>query len=117
MPPQHEITMAEALRLTRAGQLREASALLQRGLAAANTAPPAESTTAGPRGGLGHLRLPLRHRSHDAREAPGAYATPALDGVLDRLKAKLPGLRHIPRGGDVRRQPVVAFWRCGGRCR
>ena len=89
-------TMAEALRLTRAGQLAEASALLQRGLAGASIAPPAESTVAEPLGGVGQLRSPLPNDSHDAHpEAPGARAAPALNGLLDRLKAKLPDLRHI----------------------
>jgi poly(hydroxyalkanoate) depolymerase family esterase len=93
------VTMAEALRLTRAGHLREASALLQRGQAGAETAPPAESTTAGPHRGLGHVRLPLPHGRHDAREAPGAHTPPALDATLERLKARLPGLRHIRGAG------------------
>jgi len=93
-------TMAEALRLTRAGQLAEASALLRRGLAGAITAPPAESTFAEPLAGLGRLRSPLPNDPHDAHpEAPGAHAAPALNGLLDRLKAKLPELRHIHAAG------------------
>jgi poly(hydroxyalkanoate) depolymerase family esterase len=93
-------TMGEALRLTRAGQVAEASALLQRGLAGASTAPPAESTVAEPLGGLGHLRSPLPNDSHDAHpEAPGAHAAPALNGLLDRLKTKPPDLRHIHPAG------------------
>jgi poly(hydroxyalkanoate) depolymerase family esterase len=93
-------TMGEALRLTRAGQVAEASALLQRGLAGASTAPPAESTVAEPLGGLGHLRSPLPNDSHDAHpEAPGAHAAPALNRLLDRLKTKPPDLRHIHPAG------------------
>jgi hypothetical protein len=93
-------TMAEALRLTRAGRLAEATALLQRGLAGARTAPPAESTVAEPLGGLGHLRSPLPNDRHDAYpEARAAHAAPALNGLLDRLKAKLPELRHIHAAG------------------
>jgi poly(hydroxyalkanoate) depolymerase family esterase len=93
-------TMAEALRLTRNGRLVEASALLQRSLAGASTAPPDESTVAELLGGLGHLRSPLPNDSHDAHpEAPGAHAAPALNGLLDRLKAKLPDLRYIHPAG------------------
>jgi poly(hydroxyalkanoate) depolymerase family esterase len=93
-------TMAEALRLTRAGRLAEASALLQRGLAGASAAPPAESTVAELLGGLGHLRSPLPNDSHDAHpEAPGAHAAPAFNGLLDRLQAKLPDLRYIHPAG------------------
>jgi len=93
-------TMAEALRLTRNGRLVEASALLQRSLAGASTAPPDESTVAELLGGLGHLRSPLPNDSHDPHpEAPGAHAAPALNGLLDRLKAKLPDLRYIHPAG------------------
>src|SRR5450631_2004593 len=93
-------TMAEALRLTRNGRLVEASALLQRSLAGASTAPPDESTVAELLGGLGHLRSPLPNDSHDAHpEAPGAHAAPALNGLLDRLKTKPPDLRHIHPAG------------------
>jgi poly(hydroxyalkanoate) depolymerase family esterase len=89
-------TMAEALRLTRAGRLAEASALLQRGLGGANAVPPAESTVTEPLVGLGRLRSPLPNDSADAHpEAPGAHAAPALNGLLDRVKAKLPDLPHI----------------------
>jgi poly(hydroxyalkanoate) depolymerase family esterase len=89
-------TMADALRLTRAGRLAEASALLQRGLAGANAVPPAESTVTESLVGLGRPRSPLPNDSANARpEAPGAHAAPALNGLLDRVKAKLPDLPHI----------------------
>ena len=51
--------MAEALHLTRAGRLTEATAVLQRGLANVGTAAPGESTAGQPSSGLGHLRLPV----------------------------------------------------------
>jgi len=89
-------TMAEALRLTRAGRLAEASALLQRGLAGASAVRPAESTVTESLVGLGRLRSPLPNDSADARpEAPGAHAAPALNGLLDRVMAKLPDLPHV----------------------
>ena len=89
-------TMAEALRLTRAGRLAEGSALLRRGLGGANAVPPAESTVTEPLVGLGRLRSPLPNDSADARpEAPGAHAAPALNGLLDRVMAKLPDLPHV----------------------
>ena len=89
-------TMAEALRLTRAGRLAEGSALLRRGLGGANAVPPAESTVTEPLVGLGRLRSPLPNDSADGHpEAPGAHAAPALNGLLDRVKAKLPDLPHI----------------------
>ncbi|MEO6859150.1 MAG: PHB depolymerase family esterase [Solirubrobacteraceae bacterium] len=88
-------TMVEGLRLTRAGRLAEASALLQRGLAGASPAPPSGSVVAEALGGLSPLRSPLPNDSADARpEAPGAHAAPAPNGLLDRLKAKLPDLPH-----------------------
>jgi hypothetical protein len=40
MGPDTNITMAEALRLTRAGRVTEATAVLQRGLASVGTAGP-----------------------------------------------------------------------------
>ena len=70
-------TMAEALRLTRAGRLTEATGLLQRGLASAGTAVPGESTVARPRGDLGRVGLPVLHgRSLEGPVAPGAGAAP-----------------------------------------
>ena len=49
------MTMLEALRLTRAGRLTEATEVLQPGLASAGTAAADESTAAQPFGDLGHL--------------------------------------------------------------
>jgi poly(hydroxyalkanoate) depolymerase family esterase len=51
------IMMAEALRLTRAGQLAEASSLLQRGLASDGAAALGESIAGQPLGGLGRTRV------------------------------------------------------------
>ncbi|WP_028057902.1 extracellular catalytic domain type 1 short-chain-length polyhydroxyalkanoate depolymerase [Candidatus Solirubrobacter pratensis] len=93
-------TMIEALRLTRAGQLTEAVALLQAGLAGTGSASPDASTFAQPANRLGRFGRPLPIGSHGVLpEAPPAYAGPALDGLLDRLKGTLPGLAHIPSTG------------------
>ncbi len=79
-------TMAKALRLTRAGRLAEATALLQEGLAGGGSAPPLRSTVAQPRNGLGRLRLPLHPvassrsnavRGRAASSGSGAAATAA----------------------------------------
>ncbi len=92
--------MAEALRLTRAGQLAEASALLQRGLTGANTAPPAKLAVGEPLGELGHLRAWLANDRQDAHhDALGVHAPPALNGLLDRLKVTLPDLPRIDPSG------------------
>jgi len=94
--------MAEALRLTRAGRLVEATALQQRGLAGANVASPAESTVADP-GGLGRLGPLLPGDSCNAQaEAPA----PALGGRLEQVRAKLPGVPHLANQG---KSPGRAF--------
>ena len=56
-------TMAEALRLTRAGRLAEATTVLQRGLASVGTAGPREATAAQRLTELSHLRLPASNSS------------------------------------------------------
>jgi poly(hydroxyalkanoate) depolymerase family esterase len=96
MLTQQNVAMDEALSLTRAGKLAEASALLQRGLGGAGGVPPAASAPAAPLAGLNQLRPWLPHDRHDAHaQAPGISAAPALDGLLDRLKGKLPDLPSI----------------------
>ena len=86
-------TMAEALRLTRAGRLTEATAILQRGLASTPAAERREPTTAQPVADLGHLRLPVSHsRSVRWPEGPRADAAPAHQGLVANLRAALPGL-------------------------
>lgn len=100
MSPDTNITMAEALRLTRGGRLTEATAVLQRGLASVGTAGTRESTAAQPLADLGHLRLPVSN-SRPVRwsELPRAYATSARQGLLEDLHAALPGGARSPSGG------------------
>jgi poly(hydroxyalkanoate) depolymerase family esterase len=90
------MTMVEALRLTRAGRLTEATDILQRGLASGGSAAADESTVAQPFGDLGHLRrLMPNSRPVRGREEPGAYAASARRGLAEDLQATLPGLPDI----------------------
>jgi poly(hydroxyalkanoate) depolymerase family esterase len=86
------ITMAEALRLTRAGRLTEATALLQRGLASAPAAGPLASTAALPglAGTLGRAGWPGGARSSGGRPAVRAVATP---------RGEVRQLTHTERAG------------------
>jgi poly(hydroxyalkanoate) depolymerase family esterase len=98
--------MTEALRLTQAGQFAEAAALLQRGLAGTGGTPPTASALANPLGGLGppHSWMPPAG-AHAGPGVPGAHAAPAINGLLDRLKVKLPDLPHIDPAGLPGRTP------------
>jgi poly(hydroxyalkanoate) depolymerase family esterase len=92
--------MTEALRLTQAGQLAEAASLLQRGLAGAGSTPPTASRVATPPGDLGPLRSWMPRTSpQPSPDRPGAHAAPAIDGLLDRLKVRLPDLAHVHPAG------------------
>jgi poly(hydroxyalkanoate) depolymerase family esterase len=89
MSPDTNITMAEALRLTRAGRLNEATGVLQRGLASAGPSVPDESTAAQPFSDPGCLRLPVANSR--PLGWPEAYAASPRQGLVKELKAKLPG--------------------------
>ncbi len=106
------ITIAEALSLTRAGRLTEATAVLQRGLAGAGTAWPPESTAAQPSSDLGHLRLPVSN-GRPARwpQAPCAYAGSARQGLIEDLQAALP---RLPDTVSPVGWPGSARWPGGG---
>jgi poly(hydroxyalkanoate) depolymerase family esterase len=87
-------TMAEALRLTRAGRLTDASALLQQGLAGAGSVPPVKSTF-GDHDRLGRPRRLRGDGGHNAAgQAPGAH-TPPPDGLLRSATTKLPTPRPV----------------------
>ncbi len=90
------IAMAEALRLTRAGRLAEATAVLQRGLASAGTAAPRGSTPAQPLADFGHVRLPVSNsRPVRSPQVPRAYASSARRGLVEDLRAALRGVPEI----------------------
>ena len=72
MSTEHNSTMSEALRLTRAGRLTEATGLLQRGLAGAGARTRGESSVAPPLGDLSRARLPVSAGRGATARAPGA---------------------------------------------
>jgi poly(hydroxyalkanoate) depolymerase family esterase len=85
--------MAEALRLTRAGRLTDATAVLQRGLAGVDPAGPRESTAAQPLTDLSHLRwLGSSGRPVRWPEPPRPNAASARPGLIKDLQTALPGL-------------------------
>ncbi len=111
MSPDTNLTMAEALSLTRAGRLTEATAVLQRGLAAGGTAGPTESTATQPSSRLGRLRLPVS-TGRPARwpQVPRAHGGSARAGLIEDLQTALPGRSDTVRVAGL---PGDARWTGG----
>jgi poly(hydroxyalkanoate) depolymerase family esterase len=89
--------MAEALRLTRAGRVADATALLQRGLAGASTAPSTGSNLAGLLGARGHVAgTPSPSSGAPASAtAPAIAAAPASSAATTGVAAAAGGeIRH-----------------------
>jgi poly(hydroxyalkanoate) depolymerase family esterase len=103
MNPDPSTAMGEALRLTRAGRLTEATAVLQRGLASAATRE-RESTSTRPCTDVSHPQLPVSNsRPPSWGEPPRAYA--ASPRPSEDVQATLPGAANtsssIGRSEDV----------------
>src|SRR2546421_1277640 len=91
MTPDPSKTMAEALRLTRAGRLTEATGVLQRGLASADTAAPSEPIAGQGFADLGGVRSAVSTTRPLGRpDALGGYAAPGRRGLVQGPIAKPP---------------------------
>jgi poly(hydroxyalkanoate) depolymerase family esterase len=102
MSPDANMTMVQALRLTRAGRLTEATEVLQRRLTSAGTAAADESTVAQPFGDPGHLRRPMPNaRPVRLRGMPRPSAGSARQGLLEDTRAMSPELDGLPDLPDI----------------
>ena len=94
MSTNRNMNMAEALQLTRAGRLTEATGLLQ-GLASAATAPPGESSSVAPPVCDLGLRLPVSSGGALGQSRQARLPMSARQSLVEPLKAKLPGLPYL----------------------
>src|ERR1700759_4425566 len=108
--------MAEALRLTKAGRLREASALLQQGLAGGSATPvaPAQSSAA-PMGGPVRLSGTTSSSSHRVAAVPAA----ATGATRHLTHSETAGTRtydlYVPTSYNGSRVPLVVMLHGGSQ--
>ena len=110
--PATSAAMTEATRLTRAGRLAEATALIQQNLGGTTTATlPEEQQPAD--GRLARLRTAARRLIPAASEAPPAGATAPAGRFLQRTHTGPAGERtyrlYVPSGYDGRDVPLVVL--------
>ncbi|HWE09193.1 MAG TPA: PHB depolymerase family esterase [Solirubrobacteraceae bacterium] len=105
MSPDTKITM-EALRLTRAGRLTEATEVLQRGLSTAGMATPGEAAAAGSFAELGRLRLPVSGSCRlpwaQAAGTHAAFPGPGLAETTASAAAATAAGAAAAAGGEIR---------------
>ncbi len=102
-------TMGEALRLTRAGKLAQATSLLQQGLAGTVPGPQPEATGAEDLAGHGRARLSPPSDGR-ATAAPASFvASPALKGLVERLNARRSGRPHVAPTEVSRARPAAHY--------
>ena len=111
MVPDTNMRMAEALRLTRAGRLTEATEVLQRGLASAGTAATEESTVAQRFGDPGLLRRPMPGsravgRPGGARSSSGGAPVRGADAPGGEFRH----LTHTESAGTRSYRPLHSDW-------
>jgi poly(hydroxyalkanoate) depolymerase family esterase len=102
MTPDANRTMLEALRLTRAGRLTEATEALQRGLTGAGATPADESTVTQPFGARGRLRPPTPNRRPDPPAPEGTGRRGPLPAGTRSSSAGAAARAAAAPGGEVR---------------
>ncbi len=98
MSSEMNTAIGEALRLTRAGRLSEATQVLQRRLASTPTVAPDDSSVARPLGDQGRLRLPVSNRRPlGLPGGPEIYAAPGRRRLVEDVKGRRPGSEGVRR--------------------